>query len=468
MRISLLATALFGLLPAGSAFAVPHLDPHGVGQVLLMPYYTVEHGQSTLISITNANAHAAYLHITMREGMSGQETLDFNVALAAHDTFTGAIFTLGNTGGAAFVTDDKSCTNPQIAGNTQLPALPDGRRYVNFRNSQFLDGGPTALTRTREGFIDVIELGMFPDELGQQIAARDCSSLTSLRPDALTANEGGLYGSAAVVNALAGTYFSEPVTAVADFARVSLISPSGDFPNLALIGASAQGAGPVAVSVPVGNDIQTLHYALTSAIDAFSALIATESVLGDFVVDPLAGATTEWVITQPTKRFYTTGAGAPMAPYTERFGAARPMSCSPYTPAIWNREQVPTTPARSIPAPTGTQRPDFALCYTVDVVQFGTSEAPTSLLGSNLGSSLAGFAPATTAGAARLLLGQDSLQPATAGSTLRPDLDGKVLRGLPVIGFQVVNYVNGNVTPGVLANYAAASDLHTTPGYTAP
>jgi len=34
--------------------------------------------------------------------------------------------------------------------------------------------------------------------------------------------------------------------------------------------------------------------------------------------------------------------------------------------------------------------------------------------------------------------------------------DGVSLKGLPAIGFAATNYVNGNVTPGTLANYSGA------------
>ncbi len=48
------------------------------------------------------------------------------------------------------------------------------------------------------------------------------------------------------------------------------------------------------------------------------------------------------------------------------------------------------------------------------------------------------------------------LDAAVEPHALLPSAEGKVLRGLPVIGFWASNIVNANVSNGVLANYAAA------------
>jgi hypothetical protein len=37
---------------------------------------------------------------------------------------------------------------------------------------------------------------------------------------------------------------------------------------------------------------------------------------------------------------------------------------------------------------------------------------------------------------------------------MRPALDGTIFNGLPAVGFAATNYVNANVTPGVLSNYS--------------
>ena len=43
-----------------------------------------------------------------------------------------------------------------------------------------------------------------------------------------------------------------------------------------------------------------------------------------------------------------------------------------------------------------------------------------------------------------------------AAHALLPAANGPIFPGLPAIGFAATNYINANVTPGVLSNYSAA------------
>ena len=57
---------------------------------------------------------------------------------------------------------------------------------------------------------------------------------------------------------------------------------------------------------------------------------------------------------------------------------------------------------------------------------------------------------------AAVLVGLRSCRELTSREAVPPSAEGKVLTGLPTIGFSASNIVNGNVSNGVLANYAAA------------
>jgi hypothetical protein len=52
------------------------------------------------------------------------------------------------------------------------------------------------------------------------------------------------------------------------------------------------------------------------SIDAVSAVLMRDTLMNDYVTEPLIAAETDWVVTFPTKRFYVNGAGAPIRPFT--------------------------------------------------------------------------------------------------------------------------------------------------------
>jgi len=52
--------------------------------------------------------------------------------------------------------------------------------------------------------------------------------------------------------------------------------------------------------------------------------------------------------------------------------------------------------------------------------------------------------------------GHVELEFSNCAEQMRPALDGTMLKGLPAIRFAATNYINANVTPGVLSNYSGA------------
>ena len=138
---------------AGTADAV-HVNPDGLGQVLIYPYYTVRTRVSTqfsnpqynsLLSVVNSTASAKAVKVRFLEGKASKEVLDFNLYLSAHDVWTAGI--IPTTDGAGIVTYDKSCTTPVVSNNVASPTP-----FVNFvYASTDPDTADSSLDRTREG-----------------------------------------------------------------------------------------------------------------------------------------------------------------------------------------------------------------------------------------------------------------------------------------------------------------------------
>src|SRR5690606_38794306 len=98
---------------SGMANAV-NINPDGLGQVLLYPYYTVNGGNSTLISIVNTTDQAKAVKVRFLEALNSAEVLDFNLYLSPFDVWTAAVTRTED--GASLFTGDTSCTVPNNVG----------------------------------------------------------------------------------------------------------------------------------------------------------------------------------------------------------------------------------------------------------------------------------------------------------------------------------------------------------------
>ncbi|HET6565565.1 MAG TPA: hypothetical protein VFG52_09155, partial [Xanthomonadales bacterium] len=159
-RKNLTAAVLAGLAGAagiaGTAQAV-NLNPDGLGQLLIYPYYTVKDGNTTILSVVNTTDSAKAVKVRFKEGYNSREVLDFNMYMSAYDVWTAALY--DDAGTPTMTTHDTTCTVPYFYGNdtdafgnvTGTQAfLPFGYTGTN------ADGGPTTIARAAEGHFEVI------------------------------------------------------------------------------------------------------------------------------------------------------------------------------------------------------------------------------------------------------------------------------------------------------------------------
>ena len=472
-----LALAAAVSAPAGAMY----INPQGSGQVLLFPYFGVNSGQSTLLTLVNRTDRAKYLKIQFREGYNSRVVLDFNIALAANDAWTSTIFASDTEGAARIMTRDESCTAPdKPAWEAPFPGGGYQQSFLPFSyTGVHEDSGPTNAVRMREGHFEVIELA----ELGGKLAAAasqhplDCPSLQALDPWSTDLHPpgGGIAGSFAIVDAAEGTLFGGTATAIDDFSKIHLISELGMIEYLA---AGNSRDGEVDAVLPAGSGGTTLTYSTlgtpSRAADALSALLMSDSIYGTMSREAASGSFTEWVLTAPTKFLYTDNEvlGLPLGstsgalpPFEAVFGGALPGgSCSRYTARAYDLEgrafAFQEDPEFSLVKPAPGLHPQHALCFATNVVHFSelAKDGATPLLGSKLGSKLWNPSSPIEAANVRIDLGA---RPGMnrAYNVLPAGSSGPALRGLPLIGFEAVRYVNGDVAPGTLASYATASPL---------
>lgn len=473
----------YALCAACSSHAVV-VDTHGMGQVLLYPYYTVNGGQNTLLSLVNTTNIAKAVKLRFRESYNGRAVASYNLYLSPYDVWTGVMFATSDGSGANLLTDDKSCTLPALRDNAALPMLGDGRRYDPFANlaytGAFADTGPTEVARTREGSIEVIEMG---ELIGRSAAyathiagrPKDCASLReawnsggywTTNPGVdMIAPRGGLYGTLAVVNPTQGTIFEVAATALDGFsAYVQHTGPDSIHPNLGDARSSTASVDPPYADAEVTLDngvVRARYVGADRTIDAVSAVLMVGALHNEYVVEAAASANTDWVVTFPTKHHYVDRAlvSAALPPFSQYFGESAGASCSEFGFKISDRDGgLPafTTHLDPLPPPL----PPLTLCHETSVISMLPSSAGygSSPLSSVLSSALTFNIPPFADNGAMQLDADPDAQP----HALRPAADGTVFRGLPAIGFGVVKYVNGNITPGVLANYSAATPHRST------
>lgn len=458
---------------AGLANAV-NLNPDGLGQVLLYPYYTVNKDQATLISVVNTAEIGKAVKVRFLEGYNSREVLDFNLFLSEYDMWTAVVSQVSEDGGAQINTADTSCVDyiPQwpypfsSAAYTGGVAGPAGPSYGK-------DSGPQGIERTREGYLEMIQMGDIRPGSAleraithKQGAGPDTGVPTCAGPvgdDVATAADliaptGGLFGAGGIVNVDVGTYFAYNAEAVDGFRESPLYTtPSSLLPTLQNASTPSVVATGIARSFLFtdGGNLQTIDYARGE--DAVSAIFMADSIYNEYLVHAGLGAQSDWVVTFPTKRFYVDKILYPSAitsPFAESFLGG--VSKVELTMKTWDHEegssdsQPPRCP--SPPDDSCFLRAPY-LNYEVNVITF-VSETPTesAVLGSKLFKTVAPFGD--TGGWARIELaaGDSGLHVLEGG--VSPTNGAVDLPGLPAIGFYANNIINANAAPGKLANYS--------------
>ncbi len=429
------------------------INPNGTGQVLIYPYYTVNAHQQTIFTVGNPTQAGKAVQVTFREGYDGNVVYAIDVFLGPNATWSANVFApedAGQTGsGAAIVSTDTSCTYAAV--HTAPATTPSGFSFDDFSNANYsgveADSGPTTDARQREGFIEAIEMAEIQGDTLQSISVADgtpnCSQLppaTSNSAD-FSAPKGGLVGGAAVIDVPQGTFFAFEPRAIDGFRDEAVVPPNA----ISLSDAGDSASDSVSASINYHGDYLTLTFPRARAIDAVSALFMADTVYGDVDQTPSIGAGTAWVLTFPTKEYYLN----------------RSLASPPFESAFSNGGS-PVRTSYQINVRDGTFQSTntcgFNECpqlvplvqYQTQVITFLPQTSPPSAV---LGSALVTAAPAAgDVGAALFTFSQE----------MDASNEGYVLIGIPVFGMQAINYVNSNVTAGVLSNYSGTAALRTT------
>ena len=479
--LALAALLAAGLTLAPRAEAVV-VNPRGTGQVLIYPYFNAQAGNATLLTLVNETRDAKAIRLRWASGHTGEAELFFNLYLGPRDVWTGTIFALpgpgGGAGSYALITGDRSCTYPEIVRSTVLPKLPDMRPYVLLKTPVGADAAATG-----EGYVEAIEMGTIKADSPtyQFVVAIDgepasCAGLVgnwtgsywSVDPKRDLANPtGGLSGNAAIVNPSAGTMFSMAAVAQEEFRVDPLDRPRGSSSSVVLhagIGDAHPSLAdaltdPAADKVRAdliadGHPLTATYPAASRAIDAVSAVLTASSISSDFDISQAGGATTSFVLAYPTRRFYANSSGDLTPPFQSRIPST--LAASARGQVDFNLLDRESRIATSLVPPDGCG----VLCPP-DTSVFETATAEEVISVKNAGDALIGSAVHGYLGLERPFDSgiADLVFVENAQTLTRPSAEGFQFAGLPVIGTRLINFVNGQLPNGVLANYSSATPM---------
>lgn len=337
----------------------------GLGHALITPYYTVQNGNATIISVVNSDtANGKAVKVRFRGASNSDDILDFTVLMSPGDVWTATV-TSGAGGIASITTQDRTCTVPQLQ-----PNIPQS--FVTNRLTS--KGANDIPNNTREGYIEMFNMGDIPSAAvyGGTSTAQSalftaikhvagvppCTSLainaavvaTNFTTEAQAASQGfaapttGLFGSWVIINVPQTTTFSAQMNAVRALSSTAgpgtdgranfVVFPQSASPYTGIIdnvtadplyrttafatktAAGATGA-PVAGPAIAANffdlpDMST-PYVTSVGVGVASAplnqaavltrALAVTSIANEYANDPALNAKTDWLFSMPTRRY---------------------------------------------------------------------------------------------------------------------------------------------------------------------
>jgi len=128
----------------------PSVSRTGLGSALIFPYYTVNAGWATTFNVTNTSANTLAVKVRFHERKNSRDVLDFVIVLSPYDVWTGWV--QDSDQGTQLFTNDSSCTSPlDVNGATASQIAYTG---------EFDDGAGVGLNRLREGYVEVLLMGV--------------------------------------------------------------------------------------------------------------------------------------------------------------------------------------------------------------------------------------------------------------------------------------------------------------------
>jgi len=491
MKKNLISLAVAASVLGGAAVqAGQHVNADKTGQVLMFPFYNADNQNVTNFHVVNTTADAKALKVRFMEYKNSDEVLDFHLYLSGKDHFAFGVIKNPNGDGAAIITQDNSCTvpelgsaNPPLSGTQTVEANGAITRIQPFTN--YLYAAPpvpdvdSSLERTLTGHIEIIEMGVLLNEgtpsvtnpapgatqwedfvtHGADGKPSNCAGMVTGwakvgNPGGITSASvgpasGGLYGLAYHINVASAAAFGFESTAIDDWSTgQSHETPGSKLPSI--------WQGNPAVTLRTDDAAVYETYTLTGATakaQAVSAVLTTSSLSNDIMVNPAIGGMTDWVVTFPTKNAHVNDTGSTNA-------------IPPFT-GMW---------AGSADGPTAGSKIEVKACEALGIAQYDREEKGYAGSGPGFSPSIeaatdkicnevavVAMGPAGTASALSVTTGLTNY-PATFSEGWQQYAFAQTMTngtltttGLPAIGFAAYKVSNGAMSYGNASEHKLAS-----------
>ena len=306
IQISILLLSVFN---AVSAVNINHGD---LGEAVVLPYFTVNNGLNTIMTINNSTTMTKAVKVHFREGKEGKSVLSFNLFLGPNDMWAAGLASSSSSfpdhqgeSSASLFFVDSSCA----------PYLNSGQEFLPYEIDA--ESTDTNMARTTEGYIEVIEMGNLDPSSGLGLAANggyfgsfDCAEIQAAYDGGIWNEDngdlteqllpvtGGLSASLGLIDVAEGTMYSLETVAFESFypAEEGVFHTTiGDtrIPSLADADTSSL---VITEGEPVITEWQQGYQAINALLMKYQAEILYD-------LEPAIAAKTEVIFSMPTKRF---------------------------------------------------------------------------------------------------------------------------------------------------------------------
>ncbi|WP_034692791.1 hypothetical protein [Acidovorax sp. NO-1] len=144
------------VMPNPTAATSLVMSADGVGHNLLTPYYSVQNGNGTLLSIVNTDTKSGKaVKVRFRGAANSDDVFDFTVLMSPGDVWTANVYK-GEDGLARIFTPDNSCTLPR---RSTLNA-------TSFKTDRVFGADDAAkAVQTLEGYVEIFNMADIPPTL---------------------------------------------------------------------------------------------------------------------------------------------------------------------------------------------------------------------------------------------------------------------------------------------------------------